>query len=58
MKSIHLNLILQPKQDDEAASQSQREAGNIDDGESFVVQQYSPGDFEIVFDHGELSFVF
>jgi hypothetical protein len=44
-----------PKHDQDGAGHADGEAGNIDEGKSFVPYEISPRDLQIVLKHGELS---
>jgi hypothetical protein len=51
MKRVHAALVLNPKDDEEAAREAKRKAQDIDQGKRLVAQQTSPGGFEQILLH-------
>jgi hypothetical protein len=49
--------MLYPQLNEDAAGEAYCKSSNIDRRKSFVADQVAPGDFDVVFKHGEGSYV-
>jgi hypothetical protein len=58
VESVVTQFILDPPQDENAASHADGQPGNIDCGEGLVADDVPYGDLEVVLKHGWLNLVF